>query len=105
GIDGGYTPPFTEIRALGLTNGIQLRYMEAITFLRRSSNLDMLRLVNIKFVDGAAQVVEEAVLLPGLAELVFAELIEPIEIGLLWLSLDTPACSKLHLDHCPSAVI
>ncbi|KAG8919832.1 hypothetical protein FRC00_010847 [Tulasnella sp. 408] len=104
-IDSAYTPPFTEIRALGLTNGIQLRYMEAITSLRHSSNLSKLHLVNIKFVGGEAQVVEEVVLLPGLTELVFAELIEPIELGLLWLSPGTPACSKLHLDLRPSAAI
>ncbi|KAG9051020.1 hypothetical protein FS837_000128 [Tulasnella sp. UAMH 9824] len=69
--------PFTEIRELGLTNGIQLQSMEAIIFPRHSSNLGTLCLINVK-----AR---------------FAELIEPTGLVRLWLSLDTPACSKLHL--------
>ncbi|KAG8941616.1 hypothetical protein FRC00_012269 [Tulasnella sp. 408] len=96
---------FTEIAELGLTNGIEVRYTDLITFFRRACNLHTLRLVNIKFVGDAPHVVEETVLLPNLKELVFAELIERVGLGFLWLSLETPACSKLRLDLRPSEAV
>ncbi|KAG9030771.1 hypothetical protein FS837_003185 [Tulasnella sp. UAMH 9824] len=94
--------PFTQIRELGLTNAIQLRFMETITFLRRASNLSALRLVNVMFVGDAPHIVEETILVPCLKELVFVELIERTGLGLLWLSLDAPACSRLELNLRPS---
>ncbi|KIO31948.1 hypothetical protein M407DRAFT_4831 [Tulasnella calospora MUT 4182] len=80
---------FTSVIELGLTNGIHLRYTELILFLRRSSNLQTLHLINVKFVGGAPQVVKETVGLPHVTELVLAELIEPIGLGHLYASLDT----------------
>ncbi|KAG8958024.1 hypothetical protein FRC00_003141, partial [Tulasnella sp. 408] len=50
---------FTEIAELGLTNGIEVRYMDLISFFRRACNLHTLRLVNIKLVGDAPHVVEE----------------------------------------------
>ncbi|KAG9045232.1 hypothetical protein FS837_006793 [Tulasnella sp. UAMH 9824] len=97
--------PFTEIAELSLTNGIEIRFTDLITFFRRCSNLHTLRLVNTKFADGAAHVVEETVSLPGLTELVLVELIERTGLGLLWLSLDAPACSKLQVNLRPSEEI
>ncbi|KIO21123.1 hypothetical protein M407DRAFT_10540 [Tulasnella calospora MUT 4182] len=97
--------PFTAIVDLVLTNGIHLRYTDLVTFLRRSPNLRSLRLVNIKFVGGAPRVVKEPALLPNLTDLVLAELVEPIGLGGLYLSLVAPNCENLHLDLRPSAAV
>ncbi|KAG8910940.1 hypothetical protein FRC01_006029 [Tulasnella sp. 417] len=97
--------PFTAIIELGLTNAIHLRYTDLIDFLRHSSNFRMLRLVNIKFLGGEPQVVDETVSLPHLTELVLAELTEPIGLGYLYASLETPACEILHLDLRPPVAV
>ncbi|KAG8911381.1 hypothetical protein FRC01_005737 [Tulasnella sp. 417] len=98
--------PFAAIVELGLTKAIHLRYTDFIDFLRHASDLQTLRLVNIKFVGGVPQVVEDTVSLPHLTELVLAELTEPIGLGHLYASLETPACQILHVDlHPPVAVL
>ncbi|KAG8913884.1 hypothetical protein FRC00_001352 [Tulasnella sp. 408] len=92
---------FTTLTELGLVNGVHLRFDDLLTFLRGSSNLQALRLVNVKFVDGTAQLVE-TISLPHLIELVLAELIEPVNLGALFLSIDAPECHRLRLDLHPS---
>ncbi|KAG9046663.1 hypothetical protein FS837_003910 [Tulasnella sp. UAMH 9824] len=54
----GTTPQLTTLVELRLTNGIRLQYADSGTFLRWSSNLQVLRLVNVKFVGGNAQLVK-----------------------------------------------
>ncbi|KAG8959946.1 hypothetical protein FRC00_001056 [Tulasnella sp. 408] len=93
---------FTTLTDLGLVNGVRLRFDNLLAFLRGSSNLQALRLVNIKFVDGTAQLVDETISLPHLTELVLAELVEPVNLGALFLSIDAPECHRLHLDLHPS---
>lgn len=97
--------PFTSILELGLTNRIHLRYTELVIFLRHTPKLLTLRLINIKFVDGAPRVVKETIGLPYLRELVLAELVEPIGLGHLYTSLDVPKCEKLHLDIRPPVAV
>lgn len=57
------------------------------TFLRGSSNHQVLRLVNVKFFGGNAQLGKKSVQLPHLTELILAELIEPVGLGGLFLFL------------------
>lgn len=45
---------------------------------------------------------EQVIPLPNLVEIVLAELIEPLGLGSLYLSLDAPSCDLLHLDLRPS---
>ncbi|KAG8899785.1 hypothetical protein FRC00_000914 [Tulasnella sp. 408] len=97
-----YPSPFTTPVELGLTNGIRLRYDELGTFLRGSSNLQVLRLVNVRLVGGNIQLVEGNVQLPHLTELILAELIEPVGLSGLFLFIDAPECQRLHLDLHPS---
>lgn len=44
---------------------------------------------------------EQVILLPNLVELVLVELIEPMGLGSLYLSLDAPNCAFFHLDLRP----
>lgn len=53
--------PFTAIIDLALTNGVHLHCNRLIDFLRCSSDLQSIRLVNITFIGGGPRVLEETV--------------------------------------------
>ncbi|KAG8941958.1 hypothetical protein FRC04_003917 [Tulasnella sp. 424] len=94
--------PFVNVIDISLSNGIHLRYTDLILFFRHSTLLRSLHLINIKIVGEVPRVVEQVIPLPNLVEIVLVELIEPMGLGSLYLSLDAPSCDLLHLDLRPS---
>lgn len=93
--------PFTAIIDLALMNGVHLHYNRVIDFFRRSSNIQSIRFVDIKFIGRGPQVLEETILLPHLRVLVLTELTQPVGLGILFISLDTPNCVHTRLDIRP----
>ncbi|KAG9048165.1 hypothetical protein FS837_000583 [Tulasnella sp. UAMH 9824] len=93
--------PFTAIIDLALMNGVHLHSNRLIDFLRHSSNLQSIRLLNIKFIGGGPQVLDERIPLPHLRVLVLAELIESVGLDNLFISLDAQNCVHTRLDIRP----
>ncbi|KAG8912023.1 hypothetical protein FRC00_005398 [Tulasnella sp. 408] len=93
--------PFTAIIDLALMNGVHLHPNQLFDFLRYSSRIKSIRFVNVKFIGGTPQVLEDTVPLPHLRALVLAEPIHPVGLSNFFLSLDAQNCVHTRLDIRP----
>lgn len=90
--------PFSLLTSLVLADGIRISYEDLLIFLANSTQLEQLRLADVKFVAVEPHEVDQPIVLPRLKQLVLKEEVERTGIINLYHSVRATSCEKLSLE-------